>query len=136
MNLLGSHFNRPYSRWSRLRLVVSWIGWLMVWLFLFVPDGAWLAVLSIFLICGFRPRRMTEPTDKERLAIALALLLGVPLLVMLLSWNAAIEFFRSPIGLLTLLGIWLAEVVRDFRFYRSLPPFYTRTKATPMSPTC
>jgi hypothetical protein len=128
MNLVGDHFHRPYSRWSRLRLVVSWIGWLMVCLFLFVPDGAWLAVLSIFLICGFRPRRMTEPTDKERLAIALAVLLVAPLLVVTFKWTAAFEFFRSPIGLLTLLGIWLAAVVWDFRFYRSLPPFFTRTK--------
>jgi hypothetical protein len=127
MNLLGDHFHRPYSRWSRLRLVVSWIGWLMVYLCLFVADAAWLAVLLILLVCVFRPRRMTEPTDKELLAVALALLLVAPLLVVTFKWTAAIEFFRSPIGLLTLLGLWMAEVIWDLRFYRRLPPFHSRT---------
>ena len=127
MNRLGDHFSRPCSRWSRLRQIVSWIGWLMVCLCLFVADAAWLAVLLIFSICVFRPRRMTEPTDKERLAIALAVLLVAPLLVVTFKWTAAIEFFRSPIGLLALLGLWLASVVKDFKFYRSLPPFHSRT---------
>ncbi len=124
---LGDHFNRPHSRWSRLRLVVSWIGLLMFYRFLFVADGALLAAVFLLSACALRPRRATEPTYKEWLTIALCVLLGVPLLVMLWSWIDAVEFFRSPIGLLTLLGIWMAEVVRDFRFYRSLPPFHSRT---------
>lgn len=117
------------SRWSRPRLVASWLIWLAVYLLMFRPAPSMLPLILLNLAAIIRPSPLKDATDYQRLRGAVAVLIAVPLTAVLLASESAFEFLCTTPGIALLIAVWMSSVFSDFRFYRSLPRFATSSDA-------
>src|SRR5688572_7844931 len=83
---------KSHSRWSRLRLIASWVVWLAVYYLGFRADAGVLPFLLLCVAGALRPRPLKDATDNQRLGGAIAALVAIPLIAVLLGSESTLEF--------------------------------------------
>lgn len=98
-------------------------------------ESAFVSLPLVFVAALLYPKHLAEQSDRQWLWGAFGVVIAMPLMALYVGVPAVRAFLHTPSGFVLLSAVWVAGVISQFRFYRSLPPFRCRTHVTPSVPT-
>jgi hypothetical protein len=122
--------------WQRFRLVLFWGIWLVVILGTVHEHSGFACSILIAISFFIRPRWNADPESGNRPLTVLSVVWFLIQAAVVISWITLNEsprhaaFFRSPIGSVLIIAVWLVFAIPQIRIYRRLPPFRSSAGAS------